>query len=51
LQEASEATVDTMATAFERRFRTQSIDLFDPAGGLSAEPIPGSPMRAPTLGR
>ena len=28
----TEATIDTMAAAFERRFRTQSIDLFDPAG-------------------
>jgi site-specific DNA recombinase len=30
--EASEATIDTMAAAFERRFRAQSIDLFDAAG-------------------
>ena len=30
--EASEATIDAMAAAFERRFRTQSIDFFDPAG-------------------
>ena len=30
--EASEATIDAMAAAFERRFRTQSIDLFDAAG-------------------
>jgi DNA invertase Pin-like site-specific DNA recombinase len=28
----TEATIDAMAAAFERRFRTQSIDLFDPAG-------------------
>lgn len=28
----TEATIDAMVAAFERRFRTQSIDLFDPAG-------------------
>lgn len=28
----TEATIDAMAAAIERRFRTKSIDLFDPAG-------------------
>ena len=28
----AEPAIDTMAAAFERRFRTQSIDLFEPAG-------------------
>jgi site-specific DNA recombinase len=30
--EVTEATIDAMAAAFERRFRTQSVDLFEPAG-------------------
>ena len=30
--EATEATIDAMAAAFERRFRTQLIDAFEPAG-------------------
>jgi len=32
LPEVSESTIDAMAAAFERRFRSQSIELFDPAG-------------------
>ena len=35
LPKVTEATIDTMAAAFERRFRTQSIDFFD-AGGVPA---------------
>lgn len=30
--EVSESTIDAMAAAFERRFRSQSIELVDPAG-------------------
>ena len=30
--EVAEATIDAMAAAFERRFRTQLIDAFEPAG-------------------